>query len=184
MSTSVPSIKPKPKQQQIDLTCHSETSTSTKGSGSSAAAGSSEQRRVSSSRKRVIDETLLSPEEAHKLQVRRAYNRECATRARKRTKSLVAQLQDEVKELQADKDELRRTHAVMRSQLELLEKQNKALLFRQAMSDRHNAAMSVSASGFVPRLHTTLGSSLPDFRMERLTADATARARLMYNPSL
>lgn len=182
MSVSVPSIK---FNQQVDLTCDSETSTSTKGSGSSGAGSSSEQHQlVSSSKKRVIDETLLSPEEAHKLQARRAYNRECATRARKRTKNLVAQLQDEVKELRSDKGELSRIHAVMRAQLELLEKQHKALLFRQAMSDRRNVAMAVSASGFAPRqaTTTTLGSSLlSDFRLAGgLTADAAARARLMY----
>jgi hypothetical protein len=97
---------------------------------------------ISSTRKRVIDESLLSPDEADKLESRRAYNRECATRARKRTKNLVAQLQEDVKNLQQDKNELRRANEVMKAQLAALEKQNQALLFKHAMHSPQTATMS------------------------------------------
>jgi hypothetical protein len=101
--------------------------------------------RISSSLKRVIDETQLPPEEAEKLESRRAYNRECATRARKRTKSLVVQLSDQVRILQADKDDLRRENAVIRAQLQSLERQNQTLVFKHGLVERsHHANMPMS----------------------------------------
>jgi ABC-type phosphate transport system auxiliary subunit len=108
--------------------------------------------RISSSLKRVIDETQLPPEEAEQLESRRAYNRECATRARKRTKNLVAQLSDQVRNLQADKDDLRRENAVIRAQLQSIERQNQTLAFKHGLVERHHANMSMSAhmSPFVP----------------------------------
>jgi hypothetical protein len=105
-------------------------------SDSDASVSTTSKQRISSARKRVIDETQLAPEEAERLQARRAYNRECATRARKRTKNLVAELQDEVKSLQTDKEDLRRENAVMKAQLEGLERQNQTLIFKQTLSNR------------------------------------------------
>jgi septal ring factor EnvC (AmiA/AmiB activator) len=134
---------------------------------------------ISSSRKRVIDETLLSPEEADKLESRRAYNRECATRARKRTKNLVAQLQEDVKNLQQDKNELRRANEVMKAQLAALEKQNQALLFKQAMNSPKTAAMSAFGipgnRGIMPS--PTLDTAFSNMLMNHQT---TARNRLAY----
>ena len=49
----------------------------------SAAVGDVKRRKV------TIDETLLQPDAAEKILARRAYNRECATRARKRCKQNV-----------------------------------------------------------------------------------------------
>jgi TolA-binding protein len=95
------------------------------------------------SKKRVVDETLLPPEEAEKLLARRAYNRECASRARKRGNELVAQLEAQVKELQEDKDELRRSLLQMTKQVHNLEMQNKALLLRQIISDRDRNALAM-----------------------------------------
>lgn len=85
-------------------------------------------------RKRTIDETLLPPEEARKLELRRAYNRECASRARKRTKQLVSQLQTEVADLQQDKSELRKANAILKNQLSTLEKQYRAVLLKNAVN--------------------------------------------------
>ena len=175
------SVKDSKKMQHVDLTSDSETSASTKGSSAAASAAASGNPSTSTSRKRIIDETLLSPIEARKLQTRRAYNRECASRARKRGKQLVAQLQEEVKELQQDKAELKRSNAVMKAQLQLLEKQNQSLLLKQAMSDRHTAALA--ATGFMPR-QLALGAALSDFRMAGYTSEAAARARLMYAQDL
>lgn len=81
--------------------------------------------------KRTIDETLLSKEEARKLEQRRAYNRKCAANARQRTKDLVTSLQQEVDQLKQDKNELQRANDVMKAQLDLLEGQNRNLLLRQ-----------------------------------------------------
>ena len=88
---------------------------------------------VGVSRKTTIDESLLPPEEAKKILARRAYNRECATRARKRSKQMVVQLEKQVKELQEDKDALRRSLATMEKQIAELESQNKALKLKQVL---------------------------------------------------
>jgi hypothetical protein len=99
------------------------------------------------SKKRVVDETLLAPEEAEKLLARRAYNRECASRARKRGKQLVAQLEGQVKELQEDKDELRRSLLKMEKQVQNLEMQNQALLLKQIISDRDRNTLAMANAG-------------------------------------
>ena len=67
----------------------------------------------SGSKKRymVIDETKLPSDEAERLLAKRAYNRQCADRARKRSKETVKELLQQVQELHADKVELRRTLA-------------------------------------------------------------------------
>jgi hypothetical protein len=99
------------------------------------------------SKKRVVDETLLPPEEAEKLLARRAYNRECASRARKRGKQLVAQLEAQVKELQEDKDELRRSLLKMEKQVHNLEMQNQALLLKQILADRDRNTLAIANAG-------------------------------------
>jgi septal ring factor EnvC (AmiA/AmiB activator) len=183
MTVSVPSAE---NEQHTDQTSDAET-TSTK--GSSAVAFAAVACRLtsgsSSSRKRIIDETRLSPEEASKLQTRRAYNRDCATRARKKTKRVVAQLEEEVKELEQGKEDLRHTYSLMKAKIEHLEKQNQALMLKQAMSDRYNAAMA--ASGFLSRPVSlgTASAALSDFRLAALMGgDAEARARLVYQQRL
>jgi hypothetical protein len=85
------------------------------------------------SRKRFIDETLLSPDDAEKLLERRAYNRECASRARKRSKLLIAQLEAQVKELQEDKNELRKRLLEMEQQCILLEGRNQSMIIQQML---------------------------------------------------
>ena len=54
--------------------------------------------------------------------------------ARKRSKTLVAQLQAQVEELTKDKAELKRSNDLMRTQLDLLEQQNRTLLMNQLSS--------------------------------------------------
>jgi hypothetical protein len=76
----------------------------------------------------LIDETSLPPEEAERLLMKRAYNRECADRARKRGKQLVSDLEQQVHDLQEDKNELRRSVAVMEKQLMKLQQENQLLL--------------------------------------------------------
>jgi hypothetical protein len=93
--------------------------------------------RVGSFRKRIIDETLLSTEDAKKLQSRRAYNRECAARARKRSKNMVAQLQEEIQLLQSEKQALQQERATMSAQLETLEQQNRILMAEAAAMVKH-----------------------------------------------
>jgi FtsZ-binding cell division protein ZapB len=80
-----------------------------------------------SNQKRMMDETTLFEGEDENLLARRAYNRECAARARKRVKDTIAHLENQVKELQDDKDELRRSIVTMQKQIEALENQNREL---------------------------------------------------------
>jgi ABC-type phosphate transport system auxiliary subunit len=140
--------------------------------------------RISSSLKRVIDETQLPPEEAEKLESRRAYNRECATRARKRTKTLVSQLSDQVRNLQADKDDLRRENAVIRAQLQSLERQNQALAFKHGLVERsHHTNMSPfmpsPMGGFLqPRMN--LDTALTNLLSSQ---QAAARNQLLHPPN-
>ena len=75
----------------------------------------------------IIDETKLPKEEAERLLVKRAYNRECAERARKRSKETVQELHRQVEELQSDKSELRHQLANMEKGIERLKNKNKAL---------------------------------------------------------
>jgi hypothetical protein len=82
-------------------------------------------------RSKVIDETLLPQGEAQKLIAKRAYNRDCAERARNRSKRMAEELYCKVNELQKDKDELRRTLARMEMHLEILLKQNKELILKE-----------------------------------------------------
>jgi FtsZ-binding cell division protein ZapB len=82
-------------------------------------------------KRRIIDETLLDEDEARRLAQRRAYNRQCAAKARKRSKDLIATLQKQVDELSKDKASLERQAEVMKAQLQLLEQQNRTLMMNQ-----------------------------------------------------
>jgi Spy/CpxP family protein refolding chaperone len=76
----------------------------------------------------IIDETKLSKEEAERLLIKRAYNRECAERARKRSKETVQELHRQVEELQADKCELRQQLTQMEKEIQRLKDKNKVLM--------------------------------------------------------
>jgi TolA-binding protein len=88
------------------------------------------------SKKRIIDETLLPSDEAEKLLARRAYNRECASRARGREKRHISELEKQVAELREDKESLRRSIATMEQQISLLKRQNQVLLLKQMTVNR------------------------------------------------
>jgi hypothetical protein len=88
---------------------------------------------------RIIDETQLSEEEARKLELRRAYNRDCASRARTRTKTLVQELQDQVRQLKDEKEELRQANTTLQACLAFSERQNRELIAKQSLLDGRNA---------------------------------------------
>ena len=98
----------------------------------------------------IIDETKLPKEEAERLLVKRAYNRECAERARKRSKETIKEFERQIRELQADKDELRHTVAAMTKEIELLTEKNKAL----SMASFHQRADIYSPFNFGQRSET------------------------------
>ena len=79
---------------------------------------------ASSNPKRTIDQTS----DAKTLIDRRAYNRECAARARKRAKQNVSELENHIKGLQEDKAELRRSLATMERRIDALTRENTNLL--------------------------------------------------------
>ena len=99
--------------------------------------------------KRVIDESQLPPDDAEKLEKRRAYNRESATRARQRTKHLVHQLQNDLAKEKKDKLELQRKNEQLQARCALLEKHNQTLLLKQLVSERRQASMAAAAA-FMP----------------------------------
>ena len=97
--------------------------------------------------KLFIDETKLPKEEAERLLIKRAYNRECAERARKRSKDTVKELHRQVEELHADKNELRRALATMEKEICTLKEINKVSTlnrFAQVadMYSHHNVGMN------------------------------------------
>ena len=101
----------------------------------------------------LIDETKLPKEEAERLLVKRAYNRECAERARKRSKETVKELYRQVEELQADKNELRRTLATMEKEIRMLKDKNKALTlnrFTQAVDIYPHHKIGVNSETMPP----------------------------------
>jgi hypothetical protein len=114
---------------------------------------------VVANRKAIIDETLLPPEEAEKILARRAYNRDCATRARKRSKQIVTQLEKQVKELQEDKDALRRSLVTMEKQMVELESQNKELKLKQMLTSSRVGGMGMTADPLA--MGSAIGSGLP-----------------------
>ena len=118
-------------------------------------------------KKRTIDETLLPPEEAKKLEMRRAYNRECASRARKRTKGLIQQLQAEVCDLQQDKAELRKQLSVTQTQLQIIEKQYRGLLLKNALIMQRASAIGAPLNPVLSR------GSLPGLQMASLISEVS-----------
>ena len=99
-------------------------------------------KKIGTKRNAPIDETLLDEEEKKKLEARRAYNRKCAAKARKRSKDLISHLQKQVEELTRDKATLERNNEVMRAQLELLEQQNRILMMNQRQGMQGGSAGS------------------------------------------
>ncbi len=81
--------------------------------------------------KKRINEASLSADELEQLESKRAYNRECSSRARQRGKHLIAQLEKQIKDLHDDKTELRRTTATMEKRLKQLQSENELLLDMQ-----------------------------------------------------
>jgi hypothetical protein len=79
-------------------------------------------------KRRVVDESLLDDEEAKRLEARRAYNRACATKARKRSKDLIASLQEKVTTITKDKTSLEHSIDVLRAQIQFLERQNNTIM--------------------------------------------------------
>jgi hypothetical protein len=79
-------------------------------------------------KRRVVDESLLDEEEAKRLEARRAYNRLCATKARKRSKDLIATLQEQVTTITKDKTSLEHSIEVLRAQIQFLERQNNNIM--------------------------------------------------------
>ena len=84
------------------------------------------------------------------------YNRQCAAKARKRSKDLIALLQRQVEELSKDKASLERTNEVMQAQLQLLEQQNRTLM----MNQRGPSAMIPGVSGAGSLLSGLQGTQL------------------------
>ena len=78
---------------------------------------------ASSNPKRTIDQTSDA-----KTIDRRAYNRQCAARARKRAKQNVSELENHIKGLQEDKAELRRSLATMERRIDALTRENTNIL--------------------------------------------------------
>ena len=120
---------------------------------------------VGVNRKAIIDETLLPPDEAEKILARRAYNRDCATRARKRGKQNIVHLEKQVNELQEDKEALRRSLVTMEKQIFELESQNKAMKLKQMLvTNRVGNGMMADPLA----LGSAIGSGLPASSMLQL----------------
>lgn len=119
-------------EMKVDDDADESSENSTGDEGSALTPNNTEPRR--SAKRRIIDETLLDEDEARKLESRRAYNRKCAAKARKRSKDLISQLQEEVQQLNQDKAKLERTNEVMQAQLKILEQQNQSLVMNQRQS--------------------------------------------------
>jgi seryl-tRNA synthetase len=111
-----------------------------------------------------IDETRLSTKEAKLLSMKRAYNRECAERSRKRGKQLVSDLHQQIQDLVEDKNELRRSVAVMEKQLMKLQHENESLLLsmrgiQQDIISHPITEIGVEVAGglrFSPQQHSNL----------------------------
>lgn len=131
---------------------------------------------ISKPRKRmkIIDETLLPPDEAEKLLAKRAYNRECANRARYRGKQITNDLNKKIQELEEDKRELRRSLKDMEKLLEQFKAQNEKLQLQVSMFTYNNT--NSSSMGLLP---STISNSaamdhhLPSLSQQRITASIT-----------
>jgi hypothetical protein len=125
----------------------------------------------------IIDETKLPNDEAERLLAKRAYNRECADRARKRSKETVKELLQHVQELYAEKVELRRMLAAKEKEIQLLKDKYKALLLINLTQTQavdiypHNNSIGLSTETWLPFNADSLEhqpfSSLPLSLMER-----------------
>jgi hypothetical protein len=124
---------------------------------------------------RIIDETQLSEEEARKLELRRAYNRDCASRARTRTKSLVQELQEQVRTLKQEKEELRQSNANLQACLAFSEKQNQELIAKHSLLDGRSMNSAALGTRDLSLLHP---SSLQGMRLGSNNLATTSR--LMY----
>ena len=149
-------------------------------------------------KRRIIDETLLDEDEARRLEARRAYNRQCAAKARKRSKDLIAHLQRQVEELSKDKASLERTNEVMQAQLQLLEQQNRTLM----MNQRGPSAMIPGVAGAGSLLGGLQGTQLmgggpgglpsvsllesltAQGRLASLQGDSSSQGGILGNPGL
>ena len=125
---------------------------------------------------RIIDETQLSEEDARKLELRRAYNRDCASRARTRTKTLVQELQEQVRTLKEEKEELRQSNANLQACLAFSEKQNRELISKHSLVAGRSFQSSAIGTGDLPLLHP---SSLQGMGLR--SNNLTAASRLMYD---
>jgi hypothetical protein len=129
--------------------------------------------------KKRINEASLSVDEVERLQAKRAYNRECASRARQRGKEIVAQLEKQVKDLHDDKSELRRTVATMEKRLKLLQRENEILLSAQATNGYDSLLigrmMETDTIQFLPtRLPLAQGIRSTDFNSAMMTMDGAS----------
>jgi hypothetical protein len=100
----------------------------------------------------IIDETKLPRDEAERLIAKRAYNRQCAERARKRSKETVKELLQQVQELHADKVELRRILAMKEEEIKLLQENCKALLLT-------TGRVTTQGANIYPH-HSNIGSNI------------------------
>ena len=131
--------------------------------------------------KKRINETFLSADEVERLQVKRAYNRECASRARHRGKELIAQLDKQVKDLHDDKCELRRTLATTEKRLKQLQRENELLMGKQAITAYDGMMESKMIDNSSIQLLQTQFPFAPGIRSSNLSAAtmATNGARYM-----
>jgi len=131
-------------------------------------------------KRRIIDETLLDEDEARRLEARRAYNRQCAAKARKRSKDLISHLQQQVEQLTKDKTTLERTNEVMQAQLQLLEQQNRTLMMNQR--PHQNSMMTGGGTGsFLGAVQGgagSMGQNAGNFPSVSLLESLSAQGRL------
>ena len=97
-------------------------------------------------------------EVAQKLESRRAYNRACAAKARRRTKELVASLQEQVDSLSKDKAKLEQSIEVKRAQIQFMERQNNQLINQRAIQQ---AALAPFVQSQQDAILGSGGGSLP-----------------------
>ena len=120
---SINSVINKEHSDTNDSSIEAVTESATSNSGTDTVIPASDRKKLFTQ----VDETKLSKEEAERLSTKRAYNRECAVRARKRSKDMVKDLFRQVEELQNDKNELRRTLTTMEVEIYTLKETNKIL---------------------------------------------------------
>ena len=123
---------------------------------------------------RIIDETQLTEEEAKKLALRRAYNRDCATRARTRNKTLVHQLQQEVRQLKEEKEQMRLNFNEVQARLTLAELKNHELQAQQELLQSQQLPSARLEDG----LHTTSSFLAPNHH-QLLLLEAVQQQRRM-----